>query len=89
MQLSPTLRGMAAAESADVHHIVLWYVHRRTLLAQVSSRTAAEEALLSAFDTGRKMDEAATIKRGQFQVWQILSAISEVYSVGHCRSHLL
>ena len=48
--------------------IIIICYHRRTLLAQVTSRNAAEEALLSAFDPRRRMDETASLKRGQFQV---------------------
>lgn len=41
---------------------------RRALLAQVVSRTAAEEALLGTFDVGRIAEETASMKRLQFQV---------------------
>ena len=41
---------------------------RRTLLAQVSSRNAAEEALLSSFVGGKRLEVSASLKRVQFQV---------------------
>ena len=71
------------------NHAVSVTVCRRTLLGQVSSRKATEEALLSGFDTGKKREELASIKRTRFQVSDLFAPLSPPYhpsSLNVCRS---
>ena len=68
MLQSRTLRGVLVGRDSSCVKLLLVSVNRRALLAQVSSRKATEEALLSGFDVGRKQDDSASLKRIRFQV---------------------
>ena len=66
-----------------VHVYHCRFVGRRTLLGQVSSRKAAEEALLSGFGEGKKYDDSASAKRIRFQFRASLCLFSCTVAV-HC-----
>jgi hypothetical protein len=72
-RLFTTMKGL-------LQHAAVTYIERRTLLGQVSSRKATEEALLSGFTMEKKQEGPASLKRTRFQ--ESVSVVVELVEEG-------